>query len=200
MSIDDHAGDRPSHPLFAGFLILAGAIGWWAAFSLVVEKIAVLEDPGHELGCDFSVLVQCGKNLGSWQGSVFGFPNPIIGVAAFVAPIAVGVGLLAGARFARWFWVAFHLGVTAGIAFVVWLIAQSIFSLGTLCPYCMVVWTVMIPLFWAVTSHVLAQGDYGVAGVRLGVGLRGWIIPLTLICYGLVVLLAQVQLNALFRL
>lgn len=191
---------RPTHRLFAVFLVLAATIGWAAAFSLVLEKFEVLENPGADLGCNFSVLVQCGKNLGSWQGAVFGFPNPIIGVAAFVAPIAVGVGLLAGARFARWFWIAFHVGVSAGLAFVIWLIGQSIFSLGTLCPYCMVVWMVMIPIFWAVTAHVLNEGHYGVTGARIGAELGGWVIPITLICYGLVVLLAQIQLNALFRL
>lgn len=191
---------RPAYRLFAAFLIVAAIVGWWAAFRLVLDKFEVLENPGADLGCNFSVLVQCGKNLGSWQGAVFGFPNPVIGVAAFVAPAAVGVGLLAGARFATWFWIAFHVGVTAGLAFVVWLISQSIFSLGTLCPYCMIVWTVMIPLFWAVTAHVLAEGHYGATAVRIGAELRGWVIPITLICYGLVVLLAQVQLNALFRL
>lgn len=197
---DSRTVSHPTHRVFALFLIVAATIGWLAAFTLVLEKFEVLENPGVELGCDFSVLVQCGKNLGSWQGAVFGFPNPVIGVAAFVAPAAVGLGLLAGARFARWFWIAFHLGVTAGLAFVVWLISQSIFSLGTLCPFCMVVWTVMIPLFWAVTAHVLAEGSYGVSGIRIGAELRGWIVPITLICYGLVVLLAQLQLNALFRL
>lgn len=196
---DETTPRRPS-PVFPVFLIVAATIGWFAAFTLVVEKIATLENPGTELGCDFSVLVQCGKNLGSWQGAVFGFPNPIIGVAAFVAPVAVGVGMLAGARFARWFWVAFHLGVVAGMSFVVWLISQSIFSLGTLCPYCMIVWTVMIPMFWAVTAYVLAEGHYSVRAVRFGAELRGWVIPLTLVTYALVVLLAQVELNALFRL
>ena len=191
---------RPTHRTFAVFLVIASSLGWVAAFSLVLDKFSVLENPDADLGCDFSVLVQCGKNLGSWQGAVLGFPNPVIGVAAFVAPVAVGVGLLAGAGFARWFWIAFHAGVTAGLAFVIWLIGQSIFSLGTLCPYCMLVWTVMIPIFWAVTAHVLGEGHYGGAGARIGAGLRGWVIPITLICYGLVVLLAQLELDALFRL
>ncbi|GAB3198876.1 vitamin K epoxide reductase family protein [Nocardioides hungaricus] len=197
----EESAARPAPPLaLAIFLIVAGAIGWWAAFSLTVEKFEVLENPGADLACDFSVLVQCGKNLGSWQGAVFGFPNPVLGVTGFVAPIVVGAGLLAGARYARWYWIAFHAGVTAGLAFVIWLIAQSIFSLGTLCPYCMVVWTVTIPTFWAVTAHALAEGAYGRGGVRFGTALRGWVVPITLICYGLVVLLAQVELNALFRL
>ncbi|RGE19274.1 vitamin K epoxide reductase family protein [Leucobacter sp. wl10] len=191
---------RKSAPIaFAIFLIVAGALGWWAAFNLTVEKIELLKDPGVELACDFSVLVQCGKNLDSPQGAVFGFPNPIIGLGGFVAPIAVGFGVLAGARYARWFWIAFHVGIVGALAFVVWLISQSIFVLGTLCPWCMVVWSVTIPLFWAVTSHTLAECVYG-RGVAVGAWLRSWIIPITIVCYGVIVLLAQIRLNALFRL
>lgn len=128
---------RHSRPIsFAIFLAIAGAVGWWAAFNLTVSKIEVLENPSVDLACDFSVLVQCGTNLTAWQGAVFGFPNPLLGMGGFVAPIAVGVGLLAGARFARWFWIAFNVGIVGAFAFVIWLISQSLYSLGTLCPWC----------------------------------------------------------------
>ena len=63
----------------------------------------------------------------------------------------VGVAILAGARFARWFWWLFELGVAGAFVFVIWLIGQSIFVLGTLCPWCMVTWVVTIPTFYAVT-------------------------------------------------
>ena len=41
---------------------------------------------------------------------------------------------------------------------MIWLIGQSIFDLGTLCPWCMIVWVVTIPLFLAVTFRNLARG------------------------------------------
>ena len=102
--------------------------------------------------------MQCAKNLESWQGSVFGFPNPILGLTGWVAPIVVGVAILAGARFARWFWWLFELGLAFAFVFVIWLIGQSIFVLGTLCPWCMVTWVVTIPTFYAVTLHLLRTG------------------------------------------
>src|SRR5882757_1181216 len=126
-------------------LIVTGVIGWYAAFSLTLDKLAVLANPQADLDCNFSVIVQCGVNLGSWQGALLGFPNPILGLGGFVAPIAVGVALLAGAAFARWFWIAFNVGVAGALAFCIWLMYQSIFSLGTLCPWCMLVWAVTIP-------------------------------------------------------
>jgi uncharacterized membrane protein len=188
----------PRRPIaLAIFLIVAGALGWWAAFSLTVDKFLLLADPDADLDCNFSPLVQCGKNLDSWQGEVFGFPNPILGLGGFVAPIAVGVGLLAGARFARWFWALFNLGLAGALAFVIWLIAQSVFDLGTLCPWCMLVWSVTIPLFWIVTARNLAEGVYGDALVGFGKALRSWAIPVTIVSYALVALVAQLRLDLL---
>ena len=193
--------DTPRPPIaLAIFLVVAGALGWWAAFSLTVDKFILLQDPDAELGCNISLLVQCGKNLGSAQGAVFGFPNPLIGLGGFVAPIAVGVSLLAGARFARWFWIAFNVGLAGALAFVIWLISQSFFVLGTLCPWCMLVWSVTIPLFWVVTLRNLAEGVYGDGAVRVGTALRSWQIPIVILSYAIVILLAQLELNAVVRL
>jgi uncharacterized membrane protein len=197
---DPHAPrpDASHRPIaLAVFLIIAGALGWWASFSLTIDKILVLQNPDADLDCNFSVLVQCGANLVSWQGSVFGFPNPLLGLGGFVAPIAVGVGLLAGARFAAWFWIAFNAGIAGALAFVIWLISQSIFVLGTLCPWCMLVWSVTIPLFWIVTARNLADGAYGGAPVGFGRALRSWAIPVTIVSYAVVALIAQLRLDIL---
>jgi uncharacterized membrane protein len=192
---DTSAARRPI--ALAIFLIVAGALGWWASFSLTVDKFLLLQNPEADLDCNFSVIVQCGKNLDSWQGAVFGFPNPLLGLGGFVAPIAVGVGLLAGAQFARWFWALFNLGLAGALAFVIWLISQSIFVLGTLCPWCMLVWSVTIPLFWIVTARNLAEGVYGSALQGFGRALRSWAIPVTIVSYAVVALIAQLRLDLL---
>lgn len=181
--------------VFAIFLIVAGALGWWASFALTVDKFLLLQNPEADLDCNFSIIVQCGKNLDSWQGAVLGFPNPIIGLGGFVAPIAVGVGLLAGARFDRWFWAVFNVGIAGALAFVIWLISQSVFVLGTLCPWCMLAWSVTIPLFWIVTARNLADGVFGRGAVGFGRGLLSWAIPITIVSYAVVALIAQLQLN-----
>ncbi|MHB1234468.1 MAG: vitamin K epoxide reductase family protein [Microbacteriaceae bacterium] len=186
---------RPT--VLAIFLIVAGAIGFYAAWALTLDKFQALTHPGGTLGCDFSLIVQCKANLNSPQGAVFGFPNPLLGLAGFVAPIAVGAGILAGARFARWFWLLFNLGLAGALAFVVWLIGQSIYVLGTLCPWCMVVWSVTIPLFLAVTLYNLSTGTLpaGRRLRRLGKAAYGWVPLITVLCYILVAVLAQLRLD-----
>jgi len=191
---------RSRAPLaFALTLIVTGAVGWWAAFSLTLDKIAVLKHPDAVLDCNISVLVQCGKNLGSWQGSVLGFPNPIIGLAAWIAPFIVGVSLLAGARFARWYWILFNLGVAGAQLFVIWLIHESIFDLGTLCPWCMLTWSMVIPLFFTVTVRNAAAGVFGERLRRAGRAATPWLIPATVTAYAIVLIIAQLRLDALHR-
>ena len=78
-------------------------------------------------------------------------------------------------------------------------IGYAIFDLGTLCPWCMVTWAVTIPSFYAVTIHLLRSGVVPVpARVRkAAAGLMAWVPLMAILSYAVVVLLAQVQLNAL---
>lgn len=178
-------------------LIVTGILGWYSAFALTIDKIKVLQDPQADLDCNLSVLVQCGANLQSWQGSVFGFPNPLIGLGGFVAPIAVGVAIFAGARFARWFWIAFGIGVAGAFAFIIWLMTQSFFSLGTMCPWCMLVWSVTIPLFWTVWLHILSTGIIPLPpkAQRLFAKAYGFVPLITVLSYIAVAITAQVALD-----
>jgi uncharacterized membrane protein len=182
-------------------LVVGGFFGFLAAFELTLDKFQVLEHPASSetLNCDFSVIVQCSKNLAAPEGSAFGFPNPVIGLAGYFALIVVGMTLLAGARVARWYWITLNVGVLFAISFVIFLITKSIFHLGTLCPWCMVVWAVTIPIFLSVTFYNLATGNIPVpAGAQKFFGsARTWIPLITLVCYVVIALIAQVRLDVL---
>ncbi|MBP1325432.1 putative membrane protein [Leucobacter exalbidus] len=182
---------------FAIFSIIAGAIGWFASFELLTEYIKTIKAPDYVPNCNVSILVTCGPNMDSWQGSLFGFSNTIIGVAAFMAPILVGAALLAGARFSRWFWMIYQTGLLLGLALVFWLFSQSVFALGTLCPWCMVVWVVTIPLFWFSIAQPYASGEVSVKpGTRAFFSqLRSWAWVFVLVCYIVIAFIAQLQLN-----
>ena len=200
VDIDVDSDVAPRTPwVFAIFLIVAGALGWIASFALTLDKFELLANPNASLECNISSLVQCGTNLNSPQGAVFGFPNSLLGLAGFVAPIAVGVGLLAGARFARWYWWLFNLGLAGALAFVIWLIIQSFWFLGVLCPWCALVWTVTIPLFLVVTIRNLAEGRFSTDERvrRVGSVLTTWVVPITVVCYLVIAVIAQVRLDIL---
>ena len=192
----------PEHarPLGAAIsLIVLGIIGFLAAFALTLDKIALLENPKADLACNVSILIGCGKNLNSAQGEVFGFPNSLLGLAFWSATIVVGVGILSGAHFAKWFWVIYALATTFSLGLVIWFIGQSLFVLLILCPWCMVTWAVTIPTFWVVILHAMRIGAIPLpaAGRRFAATLFGWIPIITLASYLIIAILAQVQLDVI---
>ena len=143
---------------YAWLLLIAGGFGLAASITLTLEKIRVLENPNYVPSCNINPIISCGSVMRTWQASAFGFPNSLIGLGAFAVVVAVGVVALTGARLPRWFWLGLHAGTLFGIGMVSWLIGQTLYSIGAICPYCMVVWVATIPLFWYTTVHNLRTG------------------------------------------
>ncbi|MDV8001068.1 vitamin K epoxide reductase family protein [Rhodococcus sp. IEGM 1408] len=151
-------GSRVFTDRWMGVLLLVGsALGLLASFQLSLDKIHLLENPDFMPACNFSILMSCKSVINSEQGAAFGFPNPFIGLVGYAVLIAVGVAAASGVRFPRWYWVGALLGLTFAAGMVHWLAYQSIFSIQVLCPWCMVVWAVTIPMFWYTLLHVLAK-------------------------------------------
>ncbi len=138
-------------------LIICGTIGLICAFVIMYEKLQLLADPSYKPACSINPVISCGSIMKSDQSHLFGFPNPIIGLAAFPVLITTGVAMLAGAQFKRWYWRGLQIGSLLGVAFVTWLFFESVYRIGALCPYCMVVWTITIMTFWYVTLYNLQQ-------------------------------------------
>jgi uncharacterized membrane protein len=176
--------DTLARPPFAMavFLLVTGIGGLFGAFKLVVDEYQLLEHPKQNLGCDVNPFISCSNVMNSPQAHLLGFPNPILGVTGFVAPIAVAVMMLAGLVAARWFWTAFNAGVFLAWVFVTWLFTQTVWFIGALCPWCMLVWAMTIPMFWIFTSWNLARGGlpFGERGRRIGAAVLpyAWLIVL----------------------
>jgi uncharacterized membrane protein len=102
------------------------------------------------------------------QAAAFGFPNPLIGIVGFTVVVTIGVVLLAGAHLPRWVRRGLGLGTAFGVGFVHWLMFQSLYRIGALCPYCMVVWAVTIPLFVATVAMLVRTGALRPQPARLG--------------------------------
>jgi uncharacterized membrane protein len=146
-----------SAPL-AWLLIIGGIVGWIASFLLTLERFHVAADPNATLSCDVASFISCKSVMLSPEAKMFGFPNPLLGLATFVAPIAVGVAILAGAKFANWFWQLFFAGNVLAFGWVIYLSSTAIYDIGALCPYCMVAWAAVIPMFWQLFAHGAREG------------------------------------------
>jgi uncharacterized membrane protein len=136
----------------AWWVLIAGAIGLLASMTLTVEKIEILLNPSYVPSCNINPIVSCGSVMTTAQASVLGFPNPLLGIIGFTVVVVTGVLAAAKIPLPRWYWAGLDAGILVGAVFVHWLIFQSLYRIGALCPYCMVVWVVTLTLLVVVTS------------------------------------------------
>jgi len=154
---------------FAHFLVLTAIVGLVASFILTIEKIQLLKDPKVQLSCNFNPVVSCGSVIASPQAEAFGFANPLIGLISFAVIITIGVGMIAGAKYKRWFWLGLQAGTIFGVLFAMWLFYQSLYIIKALCPFCIVVWAVVIAQFVYVTRYNIMENNIKVHRTWQGV-------------------------------
>lgn len=189
------AAEAPFIGLLPGLLLVAGLVGTMAAFALTVEKVALLTDSSYVPSCSLNPVLNCGSVMRTPQAEVFGFPNALLGLIGFPVVAATGAAMLVGgARLGRGYWLGLQTGATFGVGFVGWLVFQSLYRIGALCPYCMVVWAVTIAIFWYVTLASLAAGHLG-AGAKSSRAVA-WMtsyhaVSLTVVLAGVVTLITQ---------
>ncbi|MCX6397387.1 MAG: vitamin K epoxide reductase family protein [Propionibacteriales bacterium] len=138
-------------------LALWSSLGLVAAFFLSVDKLKMLEDPDFVPSCNFNPVLSCGSVITTDQASAFGFPNPFLGLVGFAVIATLGVLLAAQVVLPRWVLVGAAAGSFLGFGFVHWLAFQSLYTIGALCPWCLVVWAIspliwLWPTFWAAAS------------------------------------------------
>lgn len=167
-------------------VLVTGVLGTFASLELMLDHIRILADPDFTPACDINPLIGCGIFLESWQAKVFGIPNPVLGLLTFPVVLTTGVLLASRVRLPRWYWRCLLAGATLGIAFVTWLQVAAITQIGALCPYCLVVWAVVIPFFVHTVAATMAGGALPAGeGLRSFVTKNAWLI--TALWYLLVV-------------
>lgn len=148
--------DSPAGPavpaLSAWSVLVAGVIGLVASVTLTLEKIDILLDPAYVPSCNINPILSCGSVMITPQASLLGFPSPLLGLVAFTVVVVTGLLAVTKVVLPQWYWIGLAAGLVVGAVFVHWLIFQSLYRIGALCPYCMVVWVVTIALLVVVAS------------------------------------------------
>ncbi|MFJ1869081.1 vitamin K epoxide reductase family protein [Streptomyces sp. NPDC088097] len=156
---DGRAGEpAPTPKGLAWLLVVTGAAGLLASWVITLDKFLLLEDPDFKPACSLNPVVSCGSVMKSDQAAVFGFPNPMLGLAAYAVVVCVGAGLLAGARHRGWFWLGLNAGTLFGTGFCAWLMVESLYEINALCLWCCLAWVATLLMFWAVTADNVRTG------------------------------------------
>ena len=136
-----------------GTMLLSAFLSLIASFVLSVDAVSLAADPAADLSCNINAVITCGTVGSSWQAHLFGFPNAFLGLVAEPVVITIAVASLGGVRFPRWFMLSAQVVYTLGVVFAYWLFYQSMFVIGALCPWCLLV-TVSTTLVFSTLTHV----------------------------------------------
>jgi len=143
-------------------LLIAGIIAMLASVMLSIEVFDRLKNPNYVPVCNLNPILSCTSVADSNQAHAFGFPNYFIGIAGYAAVAAIGAAILAGGRFKRWFWQLVEAGLLLATAFLTWLQFETLYRIGALCIFCMIVWATTIPMFWYTTLYNLREGNIAI--------------------------------------
>ena len=143
-----------------GLMLGAGIAALTASFVLTLDKFEVLKNPDAVLSCTINAVLDCSRVMVTWQSSVFGFPNMIIGLMAFSVVITVAVAGLSRMTFARPFLIAAEICFILGTLFAYWLFFNSVYDIQILCPWCLVVTASATLMTAALTYFNLQQNTF----------------------------------------
>lgn len=146
--------------VFPWLLVIFSIIAFYMSFALATDKYRILADPSFVPSCSVNPLLSCGDVMSTPQASVFGFPNPLLGVIGFMITLTTAMAMLAGAKMKKWFWRCFYVGILFAITFIHWLYHEAVFEIEILCPNCMVVWASVAPIFYYTLMHGLFKKNF----------------------------------------
>lgn len=139
--------------------IIFSFIALAASFVLILERIAIYQDPLHTSSCDINSVLNCGTVMRSEKyAELFGFPNPLIGLIGFALSLMVGAALLftSGEKTFRnkpLFMGLAWIGLFLAFAFISYLWFNTTFVINSLCIYCMIVWVCTTAMFSKITAY-----------------------------------------------
>lgn len=134
-------------------MLLSALTSLVASLVLSVDALRIAENPDLALTCDINAVLSCGTVARSWQAELLGFPNAYLGLMADPVVITIAVASLGGVRFPRWFMTAAQVVYLVGVVFAYWLFQQSVWVIGAMCPWCLLV-TVSTTLVFTTLTHV----------------------------------------------
>jgi uncharacterized membrane protein len=154
-----------------GTMLVSACLSLTASLVLSIDAVRLAADPSVSLSCNVNSVISCGTVASSWQAHLLGFPNAFLGLMAEPVVITIAVASLGGVRFPRWFMFSAQVVYSIGFAFAYWLLYQSMFHIGALCPWCLLV-TASTTLVFSTLTHVNIRDGNLFLPLRTHVALR----------------------------
>lgn len=144
--------------IFATMLVGA-CLSLLASLVLSIEAFHLLENPNAQLSCSVNAVINCASVMQYDGANIFGWPNSFLGLMAEPVVITVAVAGLAGIKFPRVFMAAAQVGYGLGLLFALYLFSESLYVIGSLCPWCLLVTLTTTLVFFSLLRYNLRENN-----------------------------------------
>lgn len=138
-------------------MLVGSVLSLIASFVLSVEAIELARNPDAVLACSVNVVLNCATVGIHPSASMFGFPNSFLGLIAEPVVMTVAIAGLAGVKFPRKFLFTAQVFYTLGFIFAYYLLYLSMFVIGALCPWCLLVTVTTTFVFFSMTRYNIRE-------------------------------------------
>ena len=160
-----------SHKLFL-WMAAASVAGIAASFWQLLEKLALLKNHDIVLSCNLNSVFSCSNILNAPQSSVFGFPNPIIGLIMFTFFLTIAIFGLTGAKIIKKFAYTIQGLALFMLGFTLWLFYMNTYSSKAICIFCLFNGTAVVIINAVMLRHNF--GDKLKRRIARGADLFAW--------------------------
>lgn len=140
-------------------MLVGACLSLLASLVLSIEIIHLLENPDAELACDINEAISCASVMKYESANIFGWPNSFLGMMAEPVVITVAIAGLAGVRFPRAFMAVAQVFYGIGFVFALWLFYLSLYVIGALCPWCLLVTLTTTFVFFSLLRYNLRENN-----------------------------------------
>lgn len=140
-------------------MLIGALLSLLASFVLSVEAIEIAKNPNAALSCSVNIVLNCATVARHPSAMLFGFPNSFLGLMSEPIVITVAIAGLAGVKFPRRFMFVAQIFYTLGLIFALYLLYTSMFVIGALCPWCLLVTATTTFVWFAITRYNIRENN-----------------------------------------
>ncbi len=142
-----------------GTMLVGALLSLLASLVLSTEAIHLAKNPNAELSCSVNAIINCASVMKYEDANFLGFPNSFLGLMAEPIVITVAIAGLWGVRFPRAFMALAQVGYGFGLLFAYWLFFLSVFTIGALCPWCLLVTVTTTLVFMSLLRYNIRENN-----------------------------------------
>ena len=140
-------------------MLVGSVLSLIASFVLSVEAVELARNPEAVLACSINVVLNCATVGIHPSAAMFGFPNSFLGLIAEPIVMTVAIAGLAGVKFPKKFMFTAQIFYTLGFLFAYYLLYLSMFVIGALCPWCLLVTITTTFVFFSMTRYNIRENN-----------------------------------------